>query len=351
MADNNIFLYASEAKSTETKSSTDGAYFKDSNWKADNARKAGATQGLASSVEYNTVLRQVSLMARTFAQIIVNRGNISVSAETSEDENSSDVLTTRVSEYAGVFSTYNFLHSNEVKDKHIDTSSVITRCVADKAITSAKLGDLLEGGKEAITTINNGIEVTLSQKAGTGFSVSVTSSAVELANKAEKVKNKTTNDKFYLMGRAGIPSDSDSNYVETLCNTNLYVDTNGTLRNVGRSIEALSYNATSDAALKKNIRYSHIDGRCIVDSVDIVDFEYTSSPDEEQLGVIAQDLQKVCPELVIEGDDGYLRIKESKLVYVLWRALQQAYRDVDKLTYRLDILESAVQQMLNDKEN
>ena len=49
-------------------------------------------------------------------------------------------------------------------------------------------------------------------------------------------------------------------------------------------------------------------------------YKYNFINDEskkEHIGCLAQDLQEICPEIVNEGQDGYLAIEESKIVYLL----------------------------------
>ena len=67
--------------------------------------------------------------------------------------------------------------------------------------------------------------------------------------------------------------------------------------------------AASDIRLKENIK--HLD---TVDGVKIYEFNYIEQ-DERNVGVMAQEMQEVCPECVIENykDSGYLGVDYSKL--------------------------------------
>ena len=67
--------------------------------------------------------------------------------------------------------------------------------------------------------------------------------------------------------------------------------------------------AASDIRLKENI--VHLD---TIDGVKIYEFNYIEQ-DERNVGVMAQEMQEVCPECVIENykDSGYLGVDYSKL--------------------------------------
>ena len=80
------------------------------------------------------------------------------------------------------------------------------------------------------------------------------------------------------------------------------------------NITANAFYATSDRRLKENI----IDYKPEKSILDIPVKEYNFiGDDKKHIGFIAQDLQKVFPELVTERTDGYLSIEESKLIYLL----------------------------------
>lgn len=80
------------------------------------------------------------------------------------------------------------------------------------------------------------------------------------------------------------------------------------------SISASSFYATSDVRLKTNIK-PYTPKTSILD-LPIYEFDYKSSG-QHTIGCLAQDLQKICPEIVSEDEDGFLHIEESKLIYLL----------------------------------
>ena len=80
------------------------------------------------------------------------------------------------------------------------------------------------------------------------------------------------------------------------------------------AITAPSFTATSDERLKTNIK-DYIPIANILD-LPVKEFDYIETG-KHSIGCIAQDLQKMFPELVHECENGYLSVNEGKLVYLL----------------------------------
>lgn len=93
-------------------------------------------------------------------------------------------------------------------------------------------------------------------------------------------------------------------------------------------ISALSFNATSDARLKTNIKPLEYHDSIL--DVPVREYDWKESG-EHAIGFVAQELQKVYPELVGEGEDGMLRIKETKLVYLLIEEVKKLKEEVEKM--------------------
>lgn len=220
--------------------------------------------------------------------------------------------------------------SSGITTGKIEDNAITTAKILNGNVTPSKLGTIVEGS--SISKSANGLSVTLSQDANKGLSIDFTGSSVTQSDTVKCDKASTTT---YLCGT------SSDGYITPKYIEALQVSANGTLTSSG-SIEATSFNATSDIRLKDNIKTSSMDATNIVSTIDIVDFNYKANPNVKQFGVIAQALKEVCPEVVVEGEDGYLRIKESKLVYILWKALQDANE-------RITNLEAIVYSRLSNK--
>lgn len=65
--------------------------------------------------------------------------------------------------------------------------------------------------------------------------------------------------------------------------------------------------------------------------------KYTS----DRIGLIAQDLQKVFPELVVENDEGYLAIRYNGLIPILVEAIKEQQIEIESLKQDIVDLQSA----------
>lgn len=93
-------------------------------------------------------------------------------------------------------------------------------------------------------------------------------------------------------------------------------------------ITGQSMNTLSDRRLKTNIKDFTYNKSIL--NLPVKEFDYISSG-EHSIGCIAQDLQEIYPELVNTNSDGYLSIKESKLVYLLLEEVRQLRKELDEL--------------------
>lgn len=109
---------------------------------------------------------------------------------------------------------------------------------------------------------------------------------------------------------------------------------------IKNSCNALYFNARSDIRAKTNLQHASFKALNIVKSLPIYTFNYkeTGSP---SIGLIAQDAAKISFgsdfSLVnnenASGENGdYMTIKESKLIYILWKAIQEQQEQINYLT-------------------
>ena len=109
---------------------------------------------------------------------------------------------------------------------------------------------------------------------------------------------------------------------------------------IKNSCNALYFNARSDIRAKTNLQHASFKALNIVKSLPVYTFTYkeTGSP---SIGLIAQDAAKISFgsdfSLVnnenASGENGdYMTIKESKLIYILWKAIQEQQEQINYLT-------------------
>lgn len=98
------------------------------------------------------------------------------------------------------------------------------------------------------------------------------------------------------------------------------------------SITAVAFIQSSDERLKNFISDAKFDIDDILE-IPIKFFEYKDKPGETQLGTSAQEIQKICPEIVKEDKNGYLAVDYGKLSMIALSA-------VHSLNDRLKIIEN-----------
>ena len=96
--------------------------------------------------------------------------------------------------------------------------------------------------------------------------------------------------------------------------------------------------------MKDDVQYI-LDPVSKVKQLNGVEFTWNSSQSyhevgKKDVGIIAQDLQKVYPELVETSSNGYLGVKYERLVGLLIEAVKEQNDEIDKLKARLNNLEN-----------
>lgn len=127
---------------------------------------------------------------------------------------------------------------------------------------------------------------------------------------------------YVTIGNGGnVTKEANSLYIEGSCN-------------------ALYFNATSDIRAKTKVQHASFKALNIVKSLPVYTFNYkeTGSP---SIGLIAQDAAKISfgsdfslvNNETASGENGdYMTIKESKLIYILWKAIQEQQEQINYLT-------------------
>ena len=140
---------------------------------------------------------------------------------------------------------------------------------------------------------------------------------------AINVSAATGTNTYYIIGRSGTSVGGIGS--QLYFNTGCFIS--------GSRITAGSYLAQSDINLKENIQ-DFVETKSILD-VPIHRYTWKESK-EEDIGFIAQELERQFPELVL-GEEGHKTIKESKFVYYLMH-------EVKRQKARIDVLEKLIKQ-------
>lgn len=102
--------------------------------------------------------------------------------------------------------------------------------------------------------------------------------------------------------------------------------------------------ASSDERLKTQIK--KIDD-CLIKIQSIRPIEFDWSPAQKthkgrDIGLIAQEVQKIAPEIVTKREDGYLAMKYEKVVPLLVGAIQDQQKIIDEMRAELNEIKSKI---------
>jgi hypothetical protein len=61
-----------------------------------------------------------------------------------------------------------------------------------------------------------------------------------------------------------------------------------------------------------------------------------------EIGFMAQQVNKVVPEVVHESEDGFYRLQYDKMVTIAFGSIQEQQEVIDKINERINILKTAV---------
>ena len=144
---------------------------------------------------------------------------------------------------------------------------------------------------------------------------------------------------FKVYGTTLEVGDSGTNgVIDVKATANAYYKVNGTTRftltSGGNATFTGNVTAFSDARLKSDIKT--LDGSKVYAMRGV---SYTTNG-EAGSGVVAQELEQVASELVIDNDDGYKSVAYGNLVGYLIEAVKDQKAIIDDLTKRIEELEN-----------
>lgn len=116
---------------------------------------------------------------------------------------------------------------------------------------------------------------------------------------------------------------SGSATITNLANTTITLDVSNISGNltVTGDVSAANFNSTSDVSLKENLniidypleKLSQLNGYT---------FDWKSSK-KSAIGIVAQEVEKVFPQMVVTGEDGVKRVSYDSLIPVLLEAIKE----------------------------
>ena len=92
-------------------------------------------------------------------------------------------------------------------------------------------------------------------------------------------------------------------------------------------LTSTDYNSSSDKRLKKNVK-TVTGALATVDALRGVSFEWKEGS-AKAIGMIAQEVQEVIPDVVTTDDNGYMGIKYTNVIGVLVEAIKELKADFE----------------------
>lgn len=338
---NRISIYADKAVPDGTPSVGNGNFWEDDAWMELPERSRGAVEGVASSIDYNTAIRQATVISRVLAQMMVLRNGDSNAYQAMQTigigtnyEAGEQNIENHVKNLSAILNKENFLMKKEVTTEKINDKAVTAAKIADNTITQSQLGNIITPSGSATTESSvNGMKIRLYQDNNKGgLKVEFTGNS---ATQSDKLLINTSSEDRYLVG-----SPSSSSYNALTVDTGVKTR-NGYLYSSGLYasgvVQANSFNSTSDERLKENIKmFDESIARSIVNNVNVFSFNYKGK-DEKTFGLIAQDLLPFdnVAKLVDKNEEGYYSIRESKLVYILWNYVKILNERIEDLEHKI----------------
>tara|TARA_R110000765_G_scaffold98947_4_gene185816 strand:+ start:894 stop:3230 length:2337 start_codon:yes stop_codon:yes gene_type:complete len=216
-----------------------------------------------------------------------------------------------------------------VSDIDLDTYGHVTS-LATRNLTLANLGYTGATNANYITNNNqltNGAGyTTYTSNQATNTSNSVTFGQINCADVYSTAWLRTTGSNGVYFGTyTGGWNMTDSTWIRAYNNKSIL--TSGTM-------QAGTFNTTSDRNTKKDIKPIE---NALEKVQQLGGYSFTfKATDQKSSGVIAQEVQKVMPELVQEGGEGHLTVQYGNMVGLLIEAIKEQQAQIDALTAKLN---------------
>ena len=180
---------------------------------------------------------------------------------------------------------------------------------------------VFSGNQQKATTSVYGITQLLNSVTSTSTSLAATPNAVKLAyDKATSAQSKADG----ALLRTGGNMTGNITF-----GSKITLATNGTTSFSGTVTSSGNFNSTSDIRVKENIKPLE-NSLSKVNQLRAVEYDRTDIRCH-QIGVIAQEIEKVYPDFVSTDSEGMKSVSYGQMVSVLIEAVKELSQEVDKL--------------------
>lgn len=150
----------------------------------------------------------------------------------------------------------------------------------------------------------------------------------------------------------GVNYTRTTNPTVTTLTASSSLTSNGTITCSGRCT-ANNFYATSDRKLKENISAVSLADTAdnLIDNLQVYSYNFIADKDKiKNIGIIAQELEELLPEelrdaFIYKDENGYLKINESKLIYICTTALKEQKQEINSLKTKVSEVEERLKKL------
>ena len=139
-------------------------------------------------------------------------------------------------------------------------------------------------------------------------------------------------------GKVGIGIASPSEKLDV--DGDINVQGTGTMPGGTGHVNANAFYYSSDRRLKEHI-VPITDGLKKVLALRGVSFNFKNDPSQKKIGLIAQEVEPVVPDVVLTRKDGFKSVEYGNLVAILIEAVKAQQKEIDLLKKKVEVLERA----------
>lgn len=164
-----------------------------------------------------------------------------------------------------------------------------------------------------------------------------------------------------LQGYTGVNLESleaVSNYGNFTYNTKNYIRIKNTSIDIGNNSNSCTINMrgsmvnNSDIRLKTNINDYNKETLRLINKIKLKSFDWIESNKHEEIGIIAQELKNIIPDLVVTDEKtSLLSIKTNNLIFYLIKAIQELIERLNITFDNSDIIDYVNEYSEEDKNN
>ena len=284
--------------------------------------------GNAATAYANAQANAASLAATAYANAQANAASLATTAYTNAASLATAAYSNAVANSAALYQTTAGLSANV-----LTLSSNLATYLGNSSTTAANVASWITGN--AALAYSNAVANSAALYApkniptftGLMTAANITSSYIGV--------NKSANSSFALDANGDIRTHRNSTTgVIWLGNAGTgYWSFDGTNMYTAVNCYAPNFVINSDARLKENIA-PIFSTSSLVDYIEPKTFDYKTGTKGE-VGFIAQEVQAYIPEAIGSTSDGYLAIKQSAMLAVLWEALRETRAELAELKARI----------------